>query len=197
MITVTEPARQALAEILERRKDPRILGLRLHIKGGLPGAYESDFLLVREGDPAPDDIVLGKGTFNIYISPDSWEKLDGAKIDMAPTFQGASFKIEYPQPKWDDPLAQKVQQVITSQVNPGLASHGGYAALLRVEQGYAHIVMGGGCQGCGLSQATLRQGIETMLKQAIPELKGIIDRTDHASGANPYYQAGAAGKSAL
>jgi len=70
-----------------------------------------------------------------------------------------------------------------------VAGHGGVIDLIDVRGGVVYIRMGGGCQGCGMADVTLRQGIEGMLAQHIPEVRGIVDITDHTSGANPYFQA--------
>ena len=90
---------------------------------------------------------------------------------------------------WADPLAARVQAVLDTQVNPGVAAHGGYIDLLEVRDGTAFISMGGGCVGCAQVDVTLRQGVEVSIKQAVPEIIAIVDTTDHASGENPYYQA--------
>jgi Fe/S biogenesis protein NfuA len=187
-IIVTETAQRGLTEILNKKGGSKFLGLRLQVHGGVPGAWQSDFRPVRPGDEQPGDLVLDQGAFKIFVDPASSEKLEGIVIDMVPTFSGPRFRIDYPQPVWETPLETQLQELITNQINPGLASHGGYTALLGVERGKARIMMGGGCQGCGLSQATLRQGIEVMIRQAIPEITEIIDETDHEAGDNPYYQ---------
>ena len=85
-------------------------------------------------------------------------------------------------------LADKVQTVLESQINPAIASHGGVAQLVGVEGQDIYLKLGGGCQGCGMAQVTLTQGIETSLRDAIPEIGNIIDATDHASGDNPYFE---------
>lgn len=87
-------------------------------------------------------------------------------------------------------LMGKIQELIDDMINPALASHGGFVRLLDVRDDQAFVFMGGGCQGCGMANATLKNGIETMLQEEIPQLKGIIDQTDHAEGKNPYYQPG-------
>jgi len=84
-------------------------------------------------------------------------------------------------------LAEKVQQLLAESINPSLASHGGYAALVGVEDTKVFISMGGGCQGCAMSAATLREGIQVAIKEAIPEVTEIVDVTDHDAGDNPYY----------
>lgn len=194
MITITEAAQQGLSKILQEKGGGKLLGLRLAIRGGAPGAYQADFRLVRPGDEQPDDVVMEKGAFRVFIDPASAPKLKGAKIDFVPTFRGPSFKIEYPQPTWDDPLAQQVQTLISERINPGVASHGGYVTLLGVQDSDVFLEMGGGCQGCTMSAATLRQGIEILLREEIPQIGRIVDRTDHEAGSNPYYAAADLGK---
>jgi Fe/S biogenesis protein NfuA len=88
---------------------------------------------------------------------------------------------------WEDPIAQKVQKVIDERITPSLAGHGGWVELLAVDSDAAVIQFGGGCQGCGMSQVTLKEGIETAILQEVPEIKRVLDDTDHESGANPYY----------
>jgi Fe/S biogenesis protein NfuA len=193
MITITDSARKGLSKIISS-KGTGLLGLRLAVRGGAPGAYQSDFRLVRAGEEQPDDIVIEAGDFRIFIDPLNAPKLKGATVDYVPTFRGPSFKIEYPQPEWDDPLAQKVQHLLSERVNPGVASHGGYVTLLGVKDRDVFLEMGGGCQGCTMSAATLRQGIEILLREEIPEIHKIVDQTDHESGANPYYSASDLGK---
>ena len=188
MITITERAQKALSNLISSKGGNKWLGLRLSVTGGIPGAWQSDFRPVRNGDDISKDLLIEYPSLNIYIDPTSKPKLEGVKIDVVPTFAGPNFKIDYPQPIWDDPIASKIQELITDRINPGLASHGGYIALLSVESGVANIVMGGGCQGCGLSNETLRLGVEVMIKDTIPEIKKVVDCTDHASGINPYYQ---------
>ena len=102
-----------------------------------------------------------------------------------------SFHIDNPNPAWvwDDPLAQSVQDVLTDQINPAIAAHGGWVQLLDVKEDVAYIELGGGCVGCGLVDVTLQQGIEVAIKEAVPAIQAVVDRTDHASGTNPYYQA--------
>ena len=89
----------------------------------------------------------------------------------------------------DDALYERVTKVFDEQVNPMVARHGGRVELIDVQDAVVMLRMGGGCQGCGMADVTLRQGIEGMLAQLVPEVRGIVDITDHTSGANPYFQA--------
>ena len=85
-------------------------------------------------------------------------------------------------------MVEKVQAVIDTQINPAVASHGGYISLIDVKDNVVYVQLGGGCQGCGMADVTLKQGIETSIKAAVPEITAIYDVTDHADGKNPYYQ---------
>ena len=87
----------------------------------------------------------------------------------------------------EDVLRQKVQKFLDETINPAVASHDGYITLMDVQGNNLYIQMGGGCQGCGMATVTLREGVETSLRQNFPEIGEILDITDHASGENPYY----------
>jgi Fe-S cluster biogenesis protein NfuA len=87
----------------------------------------------------------------------------------------------------DEGLRAKVREILDTQINPAVADHGGVVDLLDVKEGKIYIHMGGGCQGCGMADVTLRQGIEAAIRQALPQVDEILDVTDHAAGTNPYY----------
>lgn len=89
--------------------------------------------------------------------------------------------------KPNETLKGAVEKILEQEVNPAIASHGGVIELLEVRHNDLYIKMGGGCQGCASSKATLRNGVEKMLRQALPEIGAIYDTTDHAAGENPYY----------
>ncbi|PYM51490.1 MAG: hypothetical protein DMD77_09875 [Candidatus Rokuibacteriota bacterium] len=84
-------------------------------------------------------------------------------------------------------LAAKVQELIDSTINPAVAGHGGFVQLMEVKDNKVYIQMGGGCQGCGAADVTLKAGIERLIKEELPEIEEVLDSTDHASGTNPYY----------
>ena len=97
----------------------------------------------------------------------------------------------------DDGIYDVVDRLFREEINPMVAKHGGKVELLDVQDATVVVRMMGGCQGCGMATVTLRQGIETALRQAVPGVRGIKDITDHASGKNPYYAPGTAGESAV
>ena len=88
-----------------------------------------------------------------------------------------------------DEIKKKVQAVLDTEINPAVASHGGWVELIDVRKNELFIKMGGGCQGCGMADVTLKQGVEKSIREAIPSIGAIMDTTDHASGRNPYYAA--------
>jgi len=83
-----------------------------------------------------------------------------------------------------------VQKLLDEEINPAVAAHGGFFSLIAVENNNVYVQLGGGCQGCGMANVTLREGVEQRMKQVLPEMHELIDTTDHHSGSNPYYQPG-------
>ena len=122
-------------------------------------------------------------------------KLDGAILEL--TDQGLAMnnpnspappEMSAPEGDLSGPLVDRVNQVLTEQVNTAIAAHGGGTELVSIDGTIAYLRLFGGCQGCGLAQVTLKQGIEKILLESIPELTQVVDVTDHASGEDPYYQ---------
>ena len=83
---------------------------------------------------------------------------------------------------------QIVQKLFDEEVNPAVASHGGSFTLMDIQENKVYVQLGGGCQGCGMANVTLRQGVEARLREVLPEMEALVDTTDHAGGTNPYYQ---------
>ena len=89
-------------------------------------------------------------------------------------------------------LKTKVQELIETMINPAVAGHGGFVELIDVQDNRVYLQMGGGCQGCGAADVTLKSGIERLIKDELPEVTEVLDTTDHAAGNNPYYTPGKA-----
>ena len=85
--------------------------------------------------------------------------------------------------------------VLEEQINPSVASHGGHISLVDVQGDTAYIRLEGGCQGCGMADVTLKQGVATAIQRVAPGIINVLDVTDHAGGNNPYYQPGKGGMS--
>ena len=185
-LTVTEDANQKIQSVIEDQ-GLEVEGLRISISGRSAAAFE--YGLGLEVEPNPEDVVVDCGEFKVFMDPESAENLKGATIDYVEDLNSSGFKIDNPNtPTWDNPKAQAVQQLIDERINPAVASHGGHIDLLDVTDDSIYIHMGGGCQGCGMANVTLKHGIEGMIQEHFPEIKNIIDTTDHAAGDNPYYQ---------
>lgn len=84
-------------------------------------------------------------------------------------------------------IRRRVEDLLETEVNPGVAGHGGFVRLVDVRGNDVFIQMGGGCQGCGMAALTLKYGVEAAIRRRVPEVGGIYDATDHASGRNPYF----------
>jgi len=193
MITITDNAKNKFVAILSEEQR-RGQGIRMTAsRGASPFSVDYGLAFVEPGQESNEDKVIDMGDFKVYIDPQSEPLLDGAVVDYVTGLNESGFKITNPKaarpPVPSGPLAEKVQQVINAQINPQIRSHGGMISLVDVKDDVAYLRFGGGCQGCGMVDVTLKQGVEVMLKKAIPELKGVMDITDHASGNNPYYQA--------
>jgi Fe/S biogenesis protein NfuA len=188
MLTITDAARQQIVSIMEaqgRQGD----GLRVGIVGRSSAGFRYTMNLVEEGQESPEDVVVDSGTFKVFVDPQSAPHLQGVTVDYIDSgLHGSGFKIDNPNPVWTDPLALRVQELIDERINPGVAAHGGNVELLDIKDNAVYVRLGGGCQGCGMVDVTLRQGIEALIREEIPEIQQVIDTTDHASGHNPYYQ---------
>ena len=182
MISFTDTARDRVLHFIEAQRSQGVTALRI-----AGNRAEQRLWLVKPDDKRDDDQVQTEEGFEVYLDRLSAGQLDGATVDFVDGVMQSGFRLFFAGSTWDDPLAQKVQDVIDKQVNPGVASHGGAVTLEGVEDGVALIRFGGGCHGCGAADVTLKQGIDRMLREAVPEITGVRDVTDHATGENPYY----------
>ena len=191
ILTLTDAAREKITGIQEsqNRLDTAV---RVTVTEEGVAAWKYDLRLVNQDEKSEDDEVIDAAGILVYVDNASVPRLKGATLDFVAGMSSSGFKFENPNlpPAASDPLVMRVQKVIDDRINPGVASHGGNITLLGVEEGKVYIRMGGGCQGCGMADVTLKQGIEETLKAEIPEIVAVLDSTDHASGGNPYYQPG-------
>jgi Fe/S biogenesis protein NfuA len=196
MITITDAAKEKILAAMEAN-NAKGMALRLAIIGRGPMGFRYSLGFVPSTEKKPEDVVSDLGEIKVFIDPESAPNLEGAIMDYLEDNFQQGFRIDNPNPLWRDPLAQAVQEVIDTQINPGIAMHRGFVTLLDVKDGVAYITFGGGCQGCGMVDVTLKQGVEVMIREAIPEIDQVLDTTDHAGGNNPYYQPGRAGQSPM
>jgi Fe/S biogenesis protein NfuA len=187
MITFSERARAKVLEFIQRENRDG-LALRFGIRGRGPGGFLYRLSFVEASDRQPTDTVIEVGGFSVFIDAESAPSLAGVTVDFQEEGHESGFKIDNPNPLWTDPNALAVQRVLDDEINPAVASHGGWVTLLEVKDDVAYIALGGGCQGCGMVDVTLKHGIEVRIREVVPAIREIIDTTDHAEGRNPYYQ---------
>ena len=187
-ITFSDVARSKLLEVLTGYPE-EVAGLRLKITGRTSQGFEHVLTIVEKGIEPEDDATVQFPDFLLYVEGEHIEDLRGTNVHYefkGPNVSGLEF--HNPNPVWRDPLAQEIQRIFDEQVNPQIAAHGGFVQLLELRGKRAYIEMGGGCQGCGMANVTLKQGIEVAVKEALPEIEELVDITDHQSGDNPYYK---------
>jgi Fe/S biogenesis protein NfuA len=198
LVTVTAGALATVTAAQADEVDAASLSLWLEVGAGPGGKFRYDMWFQRTDEAVAGDSVISVADgFTVVVPAGSIDKLRGATLDMAADGSGmVLLNPNEPQPPvvraapqsdMSSPLAQRVQAVLVEQVNPSIASHGGFAELVAVEGDTVWLRMGGGCQGCAMSKATLRQGIEVAIKDAVTEIVHVIDVTDHQSGENPFY----------
>ena len=191
MIEFTERARAMVQQFLGEG-DEGDLALRIGM-GGSPVAPQFELTLVSAGELGDDEEMVDGGGFTVLVKKADADVLDGATVDYVERVNESGFEVRparlrRPGSKGEPtgPIADRVRTILETQVNPAIAAHGGMISLVDVDQTDVYVEMSGGCQGCALSRMTLRQGVERMLREAVPELTAVHDVTDHASGDNPY-----------
>lgn len=100
----------------------------------------------------------------------------------------ADWRDAIPKPGMDTDEARAIQEVLETRINPSVAGHGGHISLIDVDDARAYIRMEGGCQGCGMANVTLKEGVVVEIQKVVPTIREVLDVTDHAGGSNPYYQ---------
>ncbi|MBB3046332.1 Fe/S biogenesis protein NfuA [Litorivivens lipolytica] len=192
-MTITESAQEYLAELLAKQGDD-VLGVRVFItQPGTPKA-ETCIAYCRDGDAKEDDIQIPYPKLTIYVETRSVPFLEDATVDYAKDRMGGQLTIKAPNSRLprvneNSPLEDRVNYILYNEVNPSLAAHGGEVSLVEItEEKFAILKFGGGCQGCGMVDVTLKEGVEKSLIEQIPELAGVRDMTDHTNTENAYFK---------
>ena len=197
VMTVTEAALAKVLEVRNEEDDPAGLALRVSITGSQGVDYVYDLAFFEIGAAPEDDVRWEVDDLSFLIPAEDREKLAGATLDLPsnPTQGGLVIRNpNRPNPLGDigtleltGEIPEQVGQLIAERINPALASHGGYATRVGIEGSTAYVTMGGGCQGCSMSAATLTEGIRSAILEAVPEILAVVDATDHSAGENPFY----------
>ena len=186
-IATTEFALTRIEQVRANRKQPDA-GVRIAITGRQDGSFSYDLSLVASGEERAGDVLVdGPDGVRFTMPLASVPYLDGVTLDADPS--SGALTVDNPNPLWLDELARNVQRLLDDEINPSVAMHGGHIDLLDVSDGVAYIHMGGGCQGCGMAEVTLGQGVRVAIMERFPQITEVRDTTDHAQGANPYYEA--------
>jgi Fe/S biogenesis protein NfuA len=198
LLTITDEARARVLEVRGAETDPDALGLWIEVSGVAGTAFTYDMYFRRVDEAGDLDVVQHGDDLSVVVPAEHVDKIRGSTLDLS----GGGMVLQNPNAPavdapyadapdldLDDPVVAKVVDVLAVQINPQIASHGGFAELVAVEGSIAYLRMGGGCQGCGMAAATLSQGIEVAILDSVPEITEVVDVTDHAGGTNPYYQA--------
>ena len=196
MIEITESAENIIKDLLQDESKEG-MSLRMQIAGRGLGGFRYVVKFVPEDEQAADDEVIQFDGFKVLIDPETVPNIKDSTLDYKEDDFQRGFLIDNPNPLWEDSTAQAVQELLDSKINPGLASHGGFVALLDYKDDAAYIAFGGGCQGCGLVDVTLKEGVEATIRETLPRVKQVIDTTNHASGPSPFYKSDDDGRSAL
>jgi Fe/S biogenesis protein NfuA len=205
VVTLTPEAFKVVREAIDQEPEPGSLALWLEVRGVQAGSFVYDLYFQAASDADEGDARHVQEELEIIVPAASVERLRGARLEWSEEGQGGLVLVNPNAPTPEEaspgvpsevlakgitgPLALRVIAVLEQSVNPAIASHGGRADLvaLNEDDGTAYLRLSGGCQGCAMSQMTLRQGIETALLEEVPELTRILDVTDHGSGENPFY----------
>ena len=194
MIKFTDAAEQKVLGLMRAEKQVNAV-LRVAIDGRGPTGFVYNLRFVQEDEQAVDDVVVDAGGFKVFMDAQSAPNLSGTTVDYVEGPHRIGFSFVNPNPLWTDSRAAAVQRVLDAEINPAVAQHGGFVTLLDVKDDIVYIALGGGCQGCGMVDVTLKQGIEVRIKEAVPDIRQIVDSTDHAGGTNPYYRPAKGGQS--
>ena len=205
LIQITDAARDLVLAYRGHsdKPNPERLAMWVEITGVSGSGFSYDMYLKTVDDAAADDAVVSVAEgLQVVVPAGSVDQMRGSTIDLSDSPGGGGLFVRNPQSPSPavsgagpstatptGPVAERVIHVLDQQINPAIAAHGGHAELVAVEDDTAYLRLSGGCQGCGMASVTLSQGIEVALRESVPEITRVVDVTDHASGANPYYEA--------
>ena len=193
VIEITKSAEKYLEDLLQKQ-DSDTIGIKVFVsEPGSPRA-ETCIAYCKEDDDTSEYKVRKGYSFKLYLEEKSLTFIEDAVVDYSPDKFGGTLTIKAPNAKVPNigenaSLEERVNYLLYTEINPNLASHGGEVSLVEVIDGNKAILQfGGGCQGCGMVDVTLKDGFEKTLVEQIPELKSITDVTDHSYKENAYYK---------
>ena len=192
-IKITKSAEKYLDDLLDNQSEDTI-GIKIFVTEPRSPRAETCIAYAKQEDDLSGYTVKTGFKFPLYLEEISLKFIEDAKVDYSPDKFGGNLTIKAPNAKLpqiasDGSIEEKINYVLYSEINPGLAAHGGEVLLVEVvDEKTAVLQFGGGCQGCGMVDLTLKDGVERTLLEKIPELNKILDVTDHSYRENAYYK---------
>ena len=191
-MNITPSAQEYLSDLLSNQEDT--IGIKIFVsEPGTPRA-ETCIAYAKDDEDFSNYRTIDEFEFDLYLEERSIDFLVDAEVDYSPDKFGGTLTIKAPNAKLpqvseDATLEDKINYILYSEINPGLASHGGEVSLIEVlDDEIAILQFGGGCQGCGMVDLTLKEGVEKTLLEQIEGLKSVKDVTDHSYRENAYYK---------
>lgn len=193
LISITDNAKEYLRDLIEKQGSPG-MGVRIFVeRPGTPHA-ECCMAYCPPGEQEENDVRYDYEGFHAWIEGKSVRYLEDASIDFKKDSMGGQLTFRAPKSRVPDigpeaTLEERINHVLYAEINPSLASHGGNVQLLELtDDKVAILEFGGGCQGCSAVDMTLKSGVEKTLKERIPELTAVRDKTDHSVRDNAYFR---------
>ena len=193
LINITRSAEEYLAKLIQDKNETD-LSIRIFISD--PGTPKAETCLAycKPDESMPDDIIINLDLINVNLEKRSIPFLKDCEVNFDNDTFGGQLTIKAPNARVpnispDSPVEDRINYVIYNEINPMLESHGGEVSLVEFNnENIAVLKFGGGCQGCGMVDLTLKDGIEKTLVEQIPEVKAVKDTTDHSVNDNAYYK---------
>ena len=193
LISITDSAKEYLRDLIEKQGSPG-MGVRIFVeRPGTPHA-ECCMAYCPPGEQEENDVRFDYEGFHAWVDGKSVRYLEDASIDFKKDSMGGQLTFRAPKSRVPDigpeaTLEERINHVLYAEINPSLASHGGNVQLLELtDENVAILEFGGGCQGCSAVDMTLKSGVEKTLKERIPELSAVRDKTDHSVRDNAYFR---------
>tara|TARA_Y100000766_G_C18907906_1_gene606858 strand:- start:1605 stop:2192 length:588 start_codon:yes stop_codon:yes gene_type:complete len=192
-MNITPSAQEYLADLLSNQEEDTS-GIKIFVsEPGTPRA-ETCIAYAKDDEDFSDYRIIEEFKFSLFLEEKSLDFLKDAEVDYSPDKFGGTLTIKAPNAKLpqiseDASIEDKINYILYSEINPGLASHGGEVSLIEVvNEETAILQFGGGCQGCGMVDLTLKDGVEKTLLEQVEGLKNVKDVTDHSHRENAYYK---------
>ena len=186
-IDISRKAQDHIKKFLNASSE-KIQGVSIIIETKTERKANYSIQFIELSDTPAENISIDFENIPVLVSKEVIPYLEGTEVDLNDKGELEAFNPNMSITEISGSVEEQIQHVLDEEVNPMVASHGGVVSLLEVKDHNAYLEFGGGCQGCGMIDVTLKQGVEVMIKAQIPEIEAIYDVTDHAGGTNPYYQ---------